>query len=213
MCVLQVIMALLKAKADINQCMDSGDGPYYTCVSLCAQRNKGSILRLLLEEKADIELTGHPNDVRPLHYACMNGATDAAIALIDGGAQLDVVKADGFTPLLLACSNGAPTIVAHLLKAHCSPNLTKEKGMHTPLMFAVMQRSQEMTKLLLDAGAKTGARDAMGKTALHHAAEGRGSLEVVKLLLAANAKVDEEIVGEAVDEASKALLQEALDAK
>lgn len=60
---------------------------------------------------------------------------------------------------------------------------------YTPLHLAAMWGNAELTRLFIELGANIEARDNVGKTALHLAAD-EGRYSVAKLLLAAGCKID-----------------------
>ena len=75
----------------------------------------------------------------PLLHAVRQGHTDAAAALLDGGADIDQPSAgDGTTPLLIAAVNGQFDLARVLLERGADPNLASRAGT-TPL-YAVLER-------------------------------------------------------------------------
>ena len=68
-----------------------------------------------------------------LHHAVRQGHTEAVIALLDGGADLNAAsKTDNTTPLLLAAINGQFDIALTLIQRGANPNLGSAAGA-TPL--------------------------------------------------------------------------------
>ena len=113
----------------------------------------------------------------PLLHAVRQGHTDAALALLDGGADIDQTSAgDHTTPLLIAAVNGQFDLARVLLERGADPNLASQAGT-TPL-YAVLERQWaprasyshptehlhqhttylELMEALLDAGADPDAR-------------------------------------------------------
>jgi ankyrin repeat protein len=69
-------------------------------------------------------------------YAAREGAADAARALADSGANLDLTDPDGTTALVIAIINGHYDVAAVLIETGADPNIADIKGM-TPLYAAV----------------------------------------------------------------------------
>lgn len=64
-----------------------------------------------------------------LHHAAREGATDAAMALLDGGADIDfVTEADHTSPLTMAVINGRFDLAMKLLDHGADPNLATIDG-------------------------------------------------------------------------------------
>ncbi len=75
----------------------------------------------------------------PLLHAVRQGHTEVALALLDGGADIDQPSAgDRTTPLLMAAVNGQFDLAAVLLERGADPNLASQAGT-TPL-YAVLER-------------------------------------------------------------------------
>ncbi|CAK9027221.1 unnamed protein product [Durusdinium trenchii] len=94
----------------------------------------------------------------------------------------------GYNALMLSVAGGYIEVVAMLLQASADPN----RGISgvAPLMIAAASGQLEVSRMLINCGAAaTGACEAMGRTALHRAAE-RGHAEIVRLLVQAGASVD-----------------------
>ncbi len=73
----------------------------------------------------------------PLHHAVRQGSTAAAMALLDGGADINAKHAvDGTTPLLMAAINGQYDVAMRLVAKGADPNLASSAGL-TPLYAAV----------------------------------------------------------------------------
>ena len=99
----------------------------YTSLLTAVESEKAdsiSILKLLLENGADIEATGI-NGWTPLHMSACRGLEDKVKVLIDHGAQVNRRKdIDGHeTPLMEAAFGGHPKVVTLLLEHGADPNL------------------------------------------------------------------------------------------
>jgi ankyrin repeat protein len=75
----------------------------------------------------------------PLLHAVREGHQEAALALLDGGADIDQASAgDKTTPLLMAAVNGQFDLAMVLLERGANPNLVSDAG--TGPLFAVIER-------------------------------------------------------------------------
>jgi len=80
---------------------------------------------------------GGVGGLTPLHHAVRQGNLDAAIALIDGGADInDQTPVDKTTPLLMAAINGQFDVAMKLIERGADPNIPSTTGM-TPLYAAI----------------------------------------------------------------------------
>lgn len=122
------------------------------------------------------EQVGSWGGLTPLHHAVRQGHLDAALALLEAGADIDLATGDQTSPLLMAAINGQWDLAKVLLDHGADPNVASEAGA-TPL-YAVLEREwqprasyahptehqrQETTHLemmerLLEAGAEPDAR-------------------------------------------------------
>ncbi len=122
------------------------------------------------------EQVGSWGGLSPLHHAVRQGHLEASMALLSGGAEINVVTGDNTTPLLMAAINGQWDVARVLLDLGADPNLSSDAGA-TPL-YAVLEREWqprasyahptehqrqktthlEMMELFLEAGADPDAR-------------------------------------------------------
>ncbi len=113
---------------------------------------------------------------------------DEVEALLAGGANPNVRRENGWTPLHIAAAQHVhPDIVAHLLKHGADPNV-RDNGGWTPLRVAVAQEVAGSAALLLAHGADPNAQDREGQTPLHIAAERNTNSNIVARLLARGAE-------------------------
>ncbi len=122
-------------------------------------------------------LVGKTGGMTALLHAAREGNIEAAVALLDGDANVNQVSADGTSPLLIAALNGQFDMALVLLERGADPNIAADTDGATPL-FAVLQtqwapksnypqpRAQDeqrseyldVLKALLEAGADPNAR-------------------------------------------------------
>lgn len=82
-------------------------------------------------------LVGHTGGMTALLHAAREGAAEAAMALLDGGADIDQVSADGTSPLLIATLNGQFDVAMRLVERGADPNVCATTDGACPL-FAVL---------------------------------------------------------------------------
>lgn len=122
-------------------------------------------------------LVGITGGMTALHHAAREGNVDAALALLDGGADIDQVSGDGTSPLLIATLSGQFDLALALVERGADPDLAATTDGVGPL-FAVLntqwapksnypqQRAHdqqdveylELLEALLDAGADPNVR-------------------------------------------------------
>ena len=77
-----------------------------------------------------IKQVGSVGGMTALHHAVRQGNIDAAMALLDGGANInDTSLVDGTTPLLMAIINGQFDVAIRLVERGANPNLASSSGM------------------------------------------------------------------------------------
>ncbi|MEQ1579702.1 MAG: ankyrin repeat domain-containing protein [Steroidobacteraceae bacterium] len=77
-----------------------------------------------------------------LHFAARNGKLEAAKALVNGKADLNLVDADGSTAVILAALNGHPDVAVALLEAGADPKVADKFG-RTALFVATDMNTRE----------------------------------------------------------------------
>jgi len=77
-----------------------------------------------------IKQVGSVGGLTALHHAVRQGNLDAAMALLDGGANInDTSLVDATTPLLMAIINGQFDVAMRLVERGANPNLASSSGM------------------------------------------------------------------------------------
>jgi ankyrin repeat protein len=120
-----------------------------TALMWAAGQNHGEVIRLLAAAGADLNLRSAVIDLPPtkvdlatmvttalprggmtaLMYAAREGAVDAAAALADVKADLNVVDPEGVTALVLAIVNSHFDVAAKLAEKGANPNIGDKAGM------------------------------------------------------------------------------------
>lgn len=125
------------------------------------------------------------SEVENLFRAAAEGDIVTVSLFVANGAELNQRNQAGETPLLLAAKSGARDLVKLLLDNRANPNLADTRNV-SPLMYAVRGQDLELVQSLLGKGAAIGERDLDNNSVVSHALNsGRGSAEVLRLLLSA----------------------------
>ncbi|HTK29864.1 MAG TPA: ankyrin repeat domain-containing protein [Vicinamibacterales bacterium] len=151
-----------------------------------ARRGDKAAVRRLLKEGADVNAA--PADgMSALHWAALQGDVDLAKMLIFAGAGVSAsTRLGGYTPLLMAATNGDAAMIDALVSAGADPKAANGNGT-TALMLAAASGHADAVTLLLDRGADVNARDrAKQESALMFAAAA-GNADVVRVLAARGA--------------------------
>lgn len=184
------MQALLARDPDLARARDPATG--MTPLHQAARHGLADVARLLLDAGADPDARNRWGLV-PLHYAARFGHVPVARLLLARGARPDAAAAGGQTPLdwaicferrdvaRLLLEAGSPVSpfaaaglglvdrLAALLAADPSCAHARNEWGGTPLHVAAIGGSLEAARLLLDAGADPGARDARGRRPADHA--------------------------------------------
>lgn len=142
----------------------------------------------LLEEGAEVNAIGGKIRSTPLHWASRKGLVHIMDILIQHGANPRLFDAQGYSSLHTVAHSSNYWALLYLL---CRPKMTidePDKGGHTPLHWAVYQRHEVSTRILLKLGADPNAVDHKGLTPLHWAALA-GNKSCISQLLEAGANI------------------------
>ncbi len=167
-----------------NQPNEEGNSPLFEAC------NKGltDIVEYLLKVcQADIKTEGTYSDidgmvhrnVTPLWIAAVKSHSDVVKLLLSYGADANSRTDSGSTPLRSACALTNIAIVKLLISQGADVNAKNHAGI-TCLTASV--QSKQLSKILLQNGAKTNPTDIDGWTAIHHAIHS-GTKDTLKLLL------------------------------
>lgn len=129
-------------------------------------------LRVLLDLSTDLLDLRSADGFTPLHYACFFGHENAALLLIERGADVNspAHNPSRVYPLHSAAACQSVAIVKCLLDNGADPDVQQQGG-YTALMSAAIHGNRRLIKVLLEAGADRGKTDDKGQTAHDHAAE------------------------------------------
>ena len=151
--------------SDIDNC---------TPLLLAAKMNSTDALEVLLSQEDVIPTILSNKDshgMTALHYTSRTANFDATQLLLDASGASGISVGDNYdrTPLMLASGVGADRIVNLFLKLH-KGILQYDADFRTALMYAVLDRHNEVALMLLNAGSIVGMKDAEGRTAVMMAA-------------------------------------------
>jgi len=166
----------------------SADNNGFTGLHLAAFLDHLAVLRYLLSSNLgfDVEARVENYGWSALHVACCKGHLDVLECLLtEYKADLQAVDMAGMSCIHIAVKKARVNIVRYLL-ANCPEFATKtcNEG-STPLHDVAFAGSGELeiSRVLLEHGAKVNARDNRGKTPLHEIAGHSRSVELVQELI------------------------------
>uniref|UniRef100_A0A8C5SNY6 Fem-1 homolog A n=1 Tax=Laticauda laticaudata TaxID=8630 RepID=A0A8C5SNY6_LATLA len=130
----------------------------------------------------------------PLWAAAAAGHLPVVRSLLERGACVNQTTLTNSTPLRAACFDGHLAVVRYLV-GECGADLeVANRHGHTCLMIACYKGHADIARYLLERGAEVNRRSLKGNTALHDCAES-GSLEILRLLLAGQARMERDGYG------------------
>lgn len=190
------IKFLVETGADVNARNKDGDSVLF----LAVRKNKKDVGDLLLSKNADIFASNTENnsplrialtqggDVQdwlitsqtlnasdgsgnsPLHYACEWKLDEAVSALIQKGANVNAVNANGESALFAAVKADSPSTINILVEngiiTDTRSSLTRDHLGNTPLHYAVKWNSLQAAQSVISLGFDVNSQNLSGKTAL-----------------------------------------------
>jgi ankyrin len=176
---------LLKYGFDVNA-VAMGSMPLH----LAVKNGNEAVMRLLVDQDADLNSHDEQNGFTALHLAAQNGFRSAAKFLLENGANVNALDKSKDTPLHMAASSSNEEVAASLL-AHSDITASPYNvNGRTPLHIAALHGHERIVSMLLQHGVYVDIRDsASGSTALCFAAE-MGKNDVVRLLIQSGAQVN-----------------------
>jgi ankyrin repeat protein/serine/threonine protein kinase len=174
-----VVKVLLDGGAEPNIQKDDG----YTALMIACQKGHLEVVKTFLGSgRVNLNIQEKIYGSTALIIASLNGYQTVVKALLDGGADPNIHKNDGFTALMVASINGYQTVVKVLLDGGVDPNIQKDDG-YTALMIACQNGHLEVVKTFLGSGrVNLNIQEKYGSTALIIATS-KGHVDIVKALL------------------------------
>jgi cytohesin len=170
---------LIRTGADPNMADMSG-----TALYLAAANGHAGIADILIAAGADIEGTGEPAAMHPLHVAAMAGGVRAAALLLDRGADMEARDGWGRTPLMVAAAFASDAVGEMLLARGADVTATDAIYGFNTLHFAAHSGSIPLARRLLAEGVDINGRSALSRATPMHMAAGYGQTEMIAFLAA-----------------------------
>ena len=180
-----VVLALLKARADVNAPQSDGATPLHWAAYL----EDAEITALLIRAGARVDSVNHYG-VTPLALAATNGNAAIIDQLLKAGADPNRAVRAGETPLMLASRAGRADAVNVLLRAGAQVDAKETWNGQTALMWAAAAGHGTVVQALIAHKADIRARSNAGTTPLVFAVR-RGDMSAVRALVEAGADVKE----------------------
>lgn len=181
----------LKAGADVNA-VDKND---QTPLRLAANLDSNEIVQELLHAGANVNAQAQRDGVTAVYEATWSKNQHILETLIKAGADINLARKDGFTPLMMAVNTTTdihaywkehPAIV--LIQAGADVNAVDNKG-NSALLQAIQDPLRDtLVPALLKAGARANVHNKEGKSLLELAREEYASKETLEMLQKAGAQ-------------------------
>lgn len=180
------------AKQYVNEVNDNNESAlHYACEVTKEEVEVPSadkeVVRLLLENGADVSLLSKHAHETCFHYVAVGGNNDILMEMISHMSTTDIQKAlnkqsaIGWTPLSIASHKGHTEFVNNLLTNHARVDVFDTDG-RSALHLAAEKGFIEVCDLLLSHKAFINSKSRVGRTALHLAAM-NGYTDLVKFLI------------------------------
>ena len=177
---IRIVRDLLAAGADPKANKRTGATPLYAA----ADSGNPEMVKLFLDLGADPNAHLKNTSGTPLCNACIKGNVECVALLIQHGADVNASGFDEDRPLHYAMQSGKYDVVKLLIDHGANPDLADINSV-PPLSTALQKHVDErIDRLLLDHMTKFDVIDYHSCNALHYAAYGGASVQMVKTLLA-----------------------------
>ncbi|KAH9524022.1 hypothetical protein Btru_047931, partial [Bulinus truncatus] len=154
------IRLLTQNGADVN----SRDSVGYTALMHCAMKECVEGLKILLTNKAEVNVKDyHYGNTALMHAVCFN-KLKSIVVLLDARANVNTHNNDGNTAVMLAASYNERDCLNTLIEAHANIELENIEG-DTALIIAAGKGNMKIIRKLLKAGASTWHENKEGLTA------------------------------------------------
>ena len=147
---------------------------------IAAACNNSSLLRLLIEQSADIDAQDEKK-CTALHYASSNNHIEALNELLCYGCNVDIQDNQNNTALHNAARQGNTAAIKLLLDNRADTSIMNRAG-STPLHYAARAGSFVAVELLMNNGLEIEAADVVADTPLHCAIESQHESVACKII-------------------------------
>lgn len=144
-----------------------------TPLHLAAESGQLKVCEILLDLGSDLNAIDNQGQT-PLHLAARKNSAEVLRLFLSSKPELiDLANKNGYTCAHIAALNGSVDTIKELLKFNREAVITNriKKSNSTALHLASEKGNAEITKLLLNSGAKANDENSLGETALHLAAK------------------------------------------
>jgi ankyrin repeat protein len=180
----RIFIALVVSTVALSA-QDAGNSSdaFYTAI----RDNDLTRLRTVLKGGANPNASDPRGGGTPLMHAAVVGSLEGMTMLLDQGADVNAANSLGATPLMWAATDLAK--VQLLLARGANPKAVSQRGRTALFLAARSDRSSDIVKRLIAAGADVRAVDAAKMTVLHSAAGGNDT-ETIRQVVDAGADVN-----------------------
>jgi ankyrin repeat protein len=183
------VYAAANALIKRGQSLDTKDSYSRTPLSWAAESGHEAVVKLLLDNGAELETKDSLYGQTPLSWAAESGHEAVVTLLLDKGAELETKGDYGWTPLSWAAGSGHVAVVKLLLDKGAKLETKDWLYGQTPLSRAAESGHEAVVTLLLDKGAELDTKDNYDWTPLSRATQ-NGHEAVVTLLLGRGAELE-----------------------
>lgn len=141
------IKYVLKLGASVDEVTDN-----WTPLMRAICRNKNEVVDMLLGLGPDLEFNTNDNGETVLIYASRHNCEGTVSKLLKAGAKVESKDNYGWSSLIHASCEGFKDVVELLLVHGANVNTKTNDGL-TPIYWSEYYKRDEITKLLIDAGA------------------------------------------------------------